>query len=280
MSAHAPVRGVGIGLRKAYADALPSIERRIDFVEIVPENVLGRGGRARARLDAAAARWPVLAHGVSASIGGPDPFDAEHVRQLKEVLDRYEVAVYSDHLCWVGAGGWSSHDLLPLPFTEEAVRHAAGRVRELADRLERPVALENISFYAIMPGSRLDEPDFVRAVCEEAGCGLMLDVNNVVVNARNHGRDAAADLLRLPLDRVVQIHVAGHELQGHRVIDTHGAPVDAETHGLLALAAQHVGDVPVLLEWDTSIPSLDRVLDEADAVRATWESARASSEVA
>lgn len=266
-----------MGLRKAYADALIDTARQVDFVEIVPENVLDRGGRALARLEAAAARWPILAHGVSASLGGPDPFDLEHVARLKALLDRFDVGVYSDHLCWSTAHGWASHDLLPLPFTGEAVRHTAARIRELSERLERPVAVENISFYAIMPGAEMDEPDFVRAVCDEADCGLLLDVNNVVVNARNHGRSPTADLARLPLERTVQIHVAGHEQQGHRFIDTHGAPVDAATLSLLRHAGRVVGDVPVLLEWDTSIPPLDRVLDEADMVRAAWDAVRAQA---
>ncbi|MCB9680196.1 MAG: DUF692 domain-containing protein [Alphaproteobacteria bacterium] len=259
--------GLGIGLRKPFADALVDGSRDVDFVEIIPENFVGRGGRAVATLRRAAERWPVLAHGVSLSLGGPDPLDRAYLVALKALLDLLEVPVYTDHLCWSSAGGYATHDLLPLPFSAEAVAHTAARIRRVADVLERPVAVENISFYAVMPGGELDEPAFVTAVCDAADCGLLLDVNNVHVNAANHGRDARADLLALPLHRTVQLHVAGHHRQGARLVDSHGAPVCDAVLALAAEALDHVGDVPVLLEWDTSIPPLDAVLDEADRLR-------------
>jgi uncharacterized protein (UPF0276 family) len=210
----------------------------------------------------------MLAHGVSMSFGGPDPLDHDYLRQLKGLLDELKVPFYTDHLCWSTAHGYATHDLLPLPFTGEAVTHTAQRIREVSDALERPVAVENISFYAIMPTSEMTEPEFVRAVCEEADCGLLLDVNNVYVNAVNHGRGASADLQTLPLDRVVQMHIAGHHRQGVRLVDTHGAPVNDAVLELGKAALAAVGDVPVLFEWDTYIPPLDTVLDEADRLRA------------
>lgn len=267
------VRGAGLGLRRDLADSTLATSRVVEFVEIIPENFVGRGGRARRVLDAAAARWPLLAHGVTASLGGPDPLDADAIRATNELLDRYQIPIYTDHLCYTQLGGLQTHDLLPLPFTDEAVRHTARRVRELSERLERPVALENISFYCIMPSSVLDEPDFVRAVVEEADCGLLLDVNNVYVNAQNHARDPEGDLRRLPLDRVWQVHVAGHERQGQRCIDSHGAPALPEVWRLLDLALAEVGDVPVLFEWDTRLPSVDVVLDEVDLARAALDRA-------
>jgi uncharacterized protein (UPF0276 family) len=262
------VRGAGIGLRRDLADATLATSRDLDFVEIIPENFVGRGGAARRVLDAAASRWPILAHGVTASVGGPVPLDPVALQALKALLDHYEVPIYTDHLCYTAIDGLQTHDLLPLPFTDEAVRHAAARIRELSERLERPVAVENVSFYCVMPGSRMPEPDFVRAVVHEAGCGLLLDVNNVWVNAANHGTDAASDLRRLPLDRVWQIHVAGHERQGRRLIDHHGAPASEPVWNLLDAALAAVGDVPVLFEWDTKLPTVDVVLDEADRARA------------
>jgi hypothetical protein len=205
------------------------------------------------------------------SIGGPEPFDGQYLGALKRLLDEAEVPLYTDHLCYASAGGLALHELLPLPFTEEAVKHVAGRVRELADRLERPIALENISFYAVMPGSEFDEAAFVRAVIEESGAFLLLDVNNVYVNAVNHGKDATQWLDELPLDKTVQIHVAGHVEDGPRLLDNHGRPVKDEVWALLEHALHKVGPVPVLLEWDTDIPELDRVLDEADRAREVYD---------
>ncbi|MCA9710490.1 MAG: DUF692 domain-containing protein, partial [Myxococcales bacterium] len=215
-------------------------------------------------------RWPVVAHGVSLSLGGPDPLPAEYVAGLKQLLDELDAPFYTDHLCYATIGGVNFYDLLPIPFTDEAVRHCAGRIRELADRLERPVAVENISYYAVMPGAAMTEGQFVRAVVEEAGCGLLLDVNNVYVNACNHGEDPRASLLALPLEHTRQIHIAGHIEEGGRVLDTHGRPLVEPVWELLRLALSRVGPVPTLLEWDTDIPPLDRVLDEADRAREIW----------
>ncbi len=263
----ASVHGVGIGLRREHFAEIESCGRVVDWLEIIPENYVGVGGYARRNLEHCRGRWPMLAHGVSLSLGGPDPLDASYIAGLKALLDELEAPFYTDHLCYATIGGANFYDLLPVPFTEEAVRHCAGRIRELADRLERPVAVENVSYYAKMPGSRLSEGQFVRAVVEEAGCGLLLDVNNVYVNARNHGDEPRASLEALPLDRTMQIHIAGHETEGERLIDTHGRPLVDEVWALYREALTRVGPVPVLLEWDTQIPSLDRVLDEADRAR-------------
>ena len=264
-------QGVGIGLRKPHYNALPTISRRLDWLEFVAENFVGVGGRLRSSFDKCRAQYSMLAHGVSISIGGPDPFDADYIASLKRLLDEAEVPIYTDHLCYASAGGLALHELLPLPFTEEAVRHVAARVRELADRLERPIALENISFYSVMPGSELDEAAFVSAVLEESDAYLLLDVNNVYVNAVNHDRDAGKWLEALPLSRTVQIHVAGHVKDGERLLDNHGRPVKDEVWALLEHALRKVGPVPVLLEWDSDIPALDRVLDEADRAREVYD---------
>ncbi len=262
------VRGVGIGLRNPHVDALLAGSRPLDFVEIIPENYVGRGGRDRATLRAARERWPVLVHGVSTSIGGPDPFDADYLAGLKVLLRELEAPFYTDHLCFTTFGGRQSHQLLPLPTSDEAVAHAAARIRELRDRLDIPVAVENISQYASMPGSTMGLSAFVAAVCEEADCGLLLDVNNLFVNAANFHTDPAADLAALPLSRVVQIHVAGHERRGDRLIDNHGAPVTDAVRVLLRDAVAAAGrEVPVLLERDLNLPPLDEVLDEADSLR-------------
>jgi uncharacterized protein (UPF0276 family) len=260
--------GVGIGLRREHFAALPTCEHAIGLLEIVPENFVGHGGRARAVLRACAERWPIAAHGVSLSLGGPDPIDHAYVRGLKTLLDELAVPLYTDHLCYASIGGISFHDLLPLPFSGEAVMHTARRIRELADALERPVAVENISYYATMPGSELDEGDFVRAVVEEADCGLLLDVNNAYVNARNHGLDPEAVLFALPLERTVHVHLAGHCPEDGRLVDDHGAPVDDAVWSLYGAVLARIGPRPTIVEWDTKIPPLARVLAEADRARA------------
>jgi uncharacterized protein len=259
--------GVGIGLRRPLYDAVLATERPIDWLEIVPENFMDVGGRPKAILEACASRWPILAHGVTLSVGGPDPLDAAYVTSLRALLDRFCIPAFSDHLCWSTARGVHFHDLLPLPHHKQAAAWCAARAREAADRLSRPLLLENISYYAVMPGSAMPGEEFVTAVLEEADCGLLLDVNNVFVNARNHGRDPLEALHALPLERTRQIHLAGHAIEGTRLLDTHGAPVTPDVFALLRVALARTGRVPILLEWDTDIPALDRVLDEADRAR-------------
>jgi uncharacterized protein len=265
------LHGVGIGLRREHFAAIEACERPLDWLEIIPENYVGYGGAARRNLARCRERWPVIAHGVSLSLGGPDPLSAEYVTGLRRLLDERQAPFYTDHLCYATIEGVDFYDLLPLPFTEAAVRHTAGRIRELADRLERPVAVENITYYAQMPGGHLSEGQFVSAVVEEAGCGLLLDVNNVYVNAINHGQDPLAVLEALPLRHTLQIHIAGHVEEGGRLLDTHGRPLVDPVWQLYEQALARVGPVPTLLEWDTDIPALDRVLDEADRARAIWQ---------
>lgn len=268
--------GVGIGLRREHFASIEACERQVDWLEIIPENYVGHGGRARRNLERCRERWPVIAHGVSLSLGGPDPLPEPYVTGLRRLLDEVGAPFYTDHLCYATIDGVNFYDLLPLPFTEEAVRHTAGRIRELADRLERPVAVENITYYAVMPGGHMSEGQFVSAVVEEAGCGLLLDVNNVYVNARNHGEDPLAVLEALPLHRTMQIHIAGHVHEGGRLLDTHGRPLVEPVWWLYEQALARVGPVPTLLEWDTDIPALDRVLDEADRARSLWQRATAA----
>ncbi|MCX4244993.1 DUF692 domain-containing protein [Paraliomyxa miuraensis] len=263
--------GVGIGLRREHFAAIEQCERRVGWLEIIPENYVAHGGHALANLRWCAERWPVVAHGVSLSVGGPDPLDEDYLVGLRRLLDELRAPFYTDHLCYATIGGVNFYDLLPLPFSEEAVHHTAARIRQLADRLERPVAVENISYYATMPGGTMSEGQFVSAVVEEADCGLLLDVNNVYVNAQNHREDPRASLAALPLHRTMQIHIAGHVKEGERIIDNHGRPLIEPVWALYEQALQAVGPVPTLLEWDTDIPALDRVLDEADRAQAIWE---------
>jgi len=272
--------GIGIGLRRPLAEDLLASARRPDWLEIIPENFLGKSGPFTRALREARERFPIGAHGVSMSLGGPDPLDPALFAGLRRLLDELGVDRYTEHLSYSTVRGYHTHDLLALPYTDAAIRHVAARIREAADRLERPVDVENPSTYVRMPGSAMGEGEFVRRVVEEAGCGLLLDVNNVYVSARNHGEDPVALLDAMPLERTTRIHVAGHLDRGDVLIDDHGHPVAAPVHDLLARAIARTGPVPVLLEWDTHIPRLERVLDEADRVRATVDAALAPPQLA
>jgi hypothetical protein len=261
------VAGVGIGLRKELAGQLLATERCVDWLELIPENFLVQGGWRRSMLEACLERWPIVSHGVCLSVGGPDPLDRDYLDKLRRLLDRLEPPFFSDHACYERAHGFFFHDLLPLPFTEEAASWAAARAREAAERVGRPLALENITYYAEMPSSVLSEGEFLHAVLDQSGCGLLLDVNNVYVNAVNHGREPRDVLYELPLDRVWQIHLAGHQREDDILLDDHGSAVCDEVWALYRDALEHVGPKPTLIEWDTNIPPLDRVLDEADRAR-------------
>ncbi|OJH38319.1 DUF692 domain-containing protein [Cystobacter ferrugineus] len=259
--------GVGIGLRREFHARLPETSRALDWVEIIPENFLTLGGRPQRALDACRERWPVLPHGVALNVGGPEPLDEAYLSGLQALVERLDAPFFSDHLCYARLGGAYLYDLLPLPFSPEAVEHVVPRVREVQARVGRPFLLENPSYYARMPGGTLAEADFLRYVAEEADCGLLLDVNNVYVNACNHGYDARAFVDALPLERVGQIHLAGHERRPDVLIDTHGAPVCDEVWSLYRYVLERTGPVPTLIEWDQDIPSLEAVLDEADRAR-------------
>ncbi|MEM6992713.1 MAG: DUF692 domain-containing protein [Myxococcota bacterium] len=266
-----PLRGVGIGLRHPHFDEILETSRRVDWLELVPENYVDIGGRASVVLDACLERWTVVGHGVSLSLGGPDAIDEDYLHGLRRLCDRLDAPFYSDHLCYSAIDDIQMFDLLPLPFTDEAVEHAGSRIRRLSERLERDVAIENITYYATMPGSRLTEGEFVRGVVETADCGLLLDVNNVYCNAKNHGRDPLESLFALPWERAKQVHLAGHLPEGPRLLDDHGSPVVDEVWELYRALLEKAGPLPTLVEWDTNIPPLDRVLDEADRARAIMD---------
>lgn len=263
--------GAGIGLRRVFYEALPRTERPLDWVEIIPENFLTLGGRSQQTLEACAERWTVLPHGVGLNIGGPDPLDNEYITGLAALVKRLDAPFFSDHLVYSRLGGVYLHDLFPLPFNEEAVEHVVPRVREVMARVERPFLLENPSYYARMPGGTLSEAAFLRHVAEQADCGLLLDVNNVYVNAQNHGYEPRAFIDALPLERVVQIHLAGHDRFPDVIIDTHGAPVCDDVWSLYRYVLERTGPVSTLIEWDQEIPSMEAVLDQADLARAALQ---------
>jgi uncharacterized protein (UPF0276 family) len=268
---------VGLGVRYAFLDELEARVAEglaeLDFVEVCPENYMRRGGDVPRALFAISERLPVLTHGLTMTLGNLEPPAPEYLTTLRQFLDRIGARSHSDHLCFGAAHGRHAHDLLPLPFTEAAVRHAASRTRQAAEDLGRPVVLENVTFYLHPGRAELSEGEFVSAVVREAGAELLLDVNNVWVNAKNFGLDPRELLASMPLDRVAQIHVAGHTHVGWagRLIDTHGAPISEPVFDLLRYALERTGPVPIVLERDANVPPLDELLAEVRVIRAIAE---------
>jgi uncharacterized protein (UPF0276 family) len=272
-----PVNGIGLGLRYDLATEL--LDRRPDSVswlEIHPENYVDRGGRYGEMLDLARRDWRVVTHGLSTCLGAIEPFDVGYLKSLGRFLSDFEVPWHSEHLCLGGVDERFFHDLLPLPFTEEAAKVAAQRLTEVRDVIKVPLALENVSYYAPQGTDGLAEADFVVEVLERADAKLLLDVNNIYVNSRNFDFDARAYIDKLPVQRVVQIHVAGHFVRDDGVrIDTHGEPVPDDVYELLDYALSKTGPVPVLLERDNDVPPLDELLDEVDVL---WKIYRGATE--
>lgn len=269
----ARLHGIGLGFRQGLAEALLATTDlpELQFVEIHPENYVQRGGRFRGMLDRAATRWPVLTHGLSLGVGAVEPAERAYVRELKHFLERIAAPWHSEHLCFSSADGVMLHDLLPLPFTREAVRVAVARVRELRDALERPIAIENVSYYAHPGAAEMSEAEFLLEVLEGADAALLLDVNNVYVNGRNHGFDPLAFLDLMPTERVLQIHVAGHsQREDQLLIDTHGSAVRDEVYDLLGHVLARVGPVPVLLERDQNFPPFAELREEVQRLHALY----------
>jgi uncharacterized protein len=263
-----PFLGHGIGLRTKHFPDLLEQGRRADWFEVITENFLNVGGRPRSVLEAVRRDRPVVLHGVSPSIGSVDPLDAGYLRDVRTLADAVEPAWVSDHLCWGTFGRHNAHDLLPMPFTEESLAHVVARVSEVQERLGRQFVLENVSSYLTYAASRIPEWEFLAEVARRADCLLLLDVNNVHVSARNHGFDAGEFLRGIPVDRVAQIHLAGHQDLGTHLLDTHDAPVPDPVWALYRDAVRRFGRVSTLVEWDDHIPPLVEVLALAEKARA------------
>ncbi len=265
----AAVHGAGLGLRRALLAPLAELAPgAIDFLEIVPENWMQLGGRLGRQFRALSERYPLAAHGLSLSLGGPAPLDETFVLALKRFLDEHRIADYSEHLSYCSDERGQLYDLMPIPHTEAAVEHVAARIRRVQELLERRIAIENVSTYAA-PGSRMSELAFIEAVLERADCDLLLDVNNIHVNSINHGYDASVFLDGLPLARVRYVHIAGHHVAADDLcIDTHGADVVEPVWALLAQACARLGPIPTLLERDFKLPPLAALLGELGRVRA------------
>ena len=261
-----PDLGFGLGLRTVHYRHILDEQPKVDWFEVISENYMHTAGKPLYWLDAIAERYPVVMHGVSMSIGSTDPLDWDYLRELRSLRDRVGARWVSDHLCWTGVAGKNSHDLLPMPYNEEALRHVATRVREVQDFLGTPLLLENPSSYAEFVASSMTEWEFLAALAKEADCGLLLDVNNVYVSAFNHGFDPRDYFAAVPWDRVVQMHVAGHTNHGTHIIDTHIGPTLEPVLDLCGEAYRRASGTSVLLEWDAEIPPFEEV--HADLLRA------------
>lgn len=255
MIADLPKLGLGLGLRNVHFETILAQRPAVDWFEAISENFMDSGGRPRAVIREVAEHYPLALHGVSLSIGSADPLDLDYLARLKRLAAEVEPAWISDHLCWTGVMGLNSHDLLPMPLTEDSLAHVAARVRQVQDVLGRPLILENPSSYVRFTHSTLEEPEYLRRLADETGCGLLLDVNNVYVTCFNAGTDPLAYLDAFPMDRVVQMHLAGHQHRGTHIIDTHDRPVRPEVWELFRLAWARTGGAATLLEWDGDIPS-------------------------
>jgi uncharacterized protein (UPF0276 family) len=269
-----PVHGAGLGLRRTLMGPLSDQPpNQIDFYEIAPENWIGVGGSQGKAFREFTERYPFVCHGLSLSIGSPAPLDEAFLHRLKLFLHEHQVRIYSEHLSYCSDEG-HLYDLMPIPFTEEAVHYVAERIRRVQDILEQPIAMENVSYYAA-PGKEMEEIDFVRAVLEEADCKLLLDVNNIYVNSINHTYDPIAFLRALPAERISYIHVAGHYKEADDlIVDTHGADVIDPVWQLLEKTYTEFGVIPTLLERDFNIPPLAELLTEVDKITAIQTSHR------
>ncbi|QJR12508.1 hypothetical protein DSM104443_03594 [Usitatibacter rugosus] len=272
----APEAGyAGIGLRAPHYEALARTTPRLSFLEVHSENFFGDGGPPLAWLERFRADYPLSLHGVGLSLGTAGPLDETHLAKLCALVERFEPALVSEHLCWGSIGGRFANDLLPLPYTREALANVVAQVERVQERLGQRILVENVSSYLEFEASTIPEGEFLAEVSRASGCGVLLDVNNIYVNAMNHGFDAIAYLDAIPADAVGEIHLAGYDASEGLLIDTHGARVSSEVWALYTVALDRLGPRPTLIEWDTDIPELEVLLAEADRATQLLGRARA-----
>ena len=271
--------GLGLGLRPEHYQDFLAGSQPLDWLEILSDNYLVPGGKPLYFLDTIRQDYPVAMHGVALNIGSSDALDWEYLSAIKALAQRVEPHIISDHLCWTGVNQHRMHDLLPLPYTEDAIRHVAKRIQDVQDFLGRELVVENLSSY-LQAQAPLKEWEFVRAVTQEAQCGLLVDVNNIFVSSRNHGFDAMDYLKALPADRIRQIHLAGHTYSGEFCVDTHDHPVCTDVWQLYGQAVKLWGHIPTMIERDDNIPPLQELLDELGQAQDFLQALEADYEVA
>ncbi len=257
----------GLGLRRPFYQSASAGQIPVDWFEVITENFMVAGGKPIRILESVRNHYPIVLHGVSMNLGGTDPLDQKYLTALKTMVDRFQPMWVSDHLCWTRFGGQSFHDLLPLPYTQEAVENTANRIRVVQDFLQQQILIENVSSYLEFKHNTLIEAEFLAAVTERADCRILLDINNIVVNATNHGIDSSEYLSTIPADRVGQYHMAGHSKQGRLAIDTHDHSISSEVLNLYKEAVVQLGNAATLLEWDDQIPTVPILLQELDKIR-------------
>lgn len=263
------IKGVGIGFRAEIAEEILDLPNgEISFVELAPENWIGIGGKFRQILQGAIEKYPITCHGLSLSLGSPEPLDWIFIKQLKQFFTDVPIQLYSEHLSYCKCGNAHLYDLLPIPFTEEAVVHVSSRIREVQDVLERQISIENISYYCSV-APRMEEAEFLSRVVEESGCSLLLDINNVYVNSFNHGYDPYEFLKKIPLEKVAYIHMAGHKMVApDLIIDTHAEPIIDPVFKLFEWAFRQIDPVPVLLERDEGFDDFEGLIGEIKSLKA------------
>ncbi len=260
-------RRAGFGLRVGHYDDILNSPLEADCAEIVTENFMGRGGRPSAVLRRAQEQVPLILHGVGMSLGALDPLDTEYLRGLGQLISQTDPLFVSDHLCFSSVDGQRAYDLWPLPYTEEALQHVSARIAEVQDRLGRQIAIENVSSYISYQDSELQEHEFLKAVVEEADCLCLLDINNVFVSSRNHGFDPKEYIKTIPPERVAYYHLAGHSDMGTHLLDDHGSPVPDAVWELYDYAITSLGPRTSIIEWDSRLPSMERLVQEAKSAR-------------
>jgi len=267
-----PYLGYGLGLRKEHYKTVLDDHPPVDWFEILSENYMVDGGKPLYFLDRIREQYPMVMHGVSLSIGGTDPLDQDYLKRLKTLMERVQPAWISDHLCWTGVNGTNLHDLMPLPYTEETVRHVTDRVSQVQDYLGRQILLENVSSYVAFKDSEFSEWEFLREIAEKSDCLILLDINNIYVSAFNHNFDPYDYVDGIPLERVYQFHLAGHTHENDLIIDTHDHPIVDPVWELYAAAVRRFGYVSTMIERDDNIPPLTELLGELEQARQIAES--------
>ncbi len=262
-----PYLGYGLGLRTDHYEEVLNERPNVDWFEIISENYMVDGGKPLDYLTRIREHYPMVMHGVSMSIGSTEPLNLDYLKQLKALIKRVEPAWFSDHLCWTGVNGLNLHDLMPLPYTEEAIKHIVDRVGQVQDYIGRQMLLENVSSYVSYSESQMTEWEFLREIAERADCFILLDINNIYVSAYNHNVDPYAYLDAIPKDRVYQFHLAGHTHENNMIIDTHNHPIADPVFELYAAAVEKFGRVSTMIERDDNIPPLSELLTELDQVR-------------